>query len=172
MGYTLTIGSAAPEIPDDLDEDNEPGWRVQGMAHPDAPSFPGDEMTGKGSSRSPSYSAWADFCDATGLRDLFYGASPNNNGGKYTRDVCLIRSHPGVALLRPADLLEIRHARIQWEARKWPTEERIAGWEGRDPFSKAEPDPRYDGNLARLLWLEWWVAYALENIKLPAMGNT
>lgn len=175
MGYSLTIGHAEPAVPsgDDLDEDNEPGWGVETVVLETAPQFPGDGMTGQGSQRSPSYSGWGNFCRETGLHDLFFGASPNNNGGQYTRDVCLIRRHPGVAILRPADLLEIRQARERWQARKWPTEERIAGW---DPTlrwdEEREPDPRYDGNLARLLWLEWWVAWALENCKVPAMQNT
>lgn len=175
MGYNLTIGEAESRWPNavEIEEDNEPGWYVRGFALPSAPTFPGDDMTGNGSGRSPSYSAWGAFCRETGLHDLFYGASPNNNGGQYTRDTCLIRSHPGVAALKPADLLEIRQARERWEAKPWPTEERIAGW---DPTLKwngtREPDPRYDGNLARLRWLEWWVAWALDNCKRPALGNT
>lgn len=175
MGYSLTIGNAEPRVPTgvDLDEDNEPGWCVRTVTREDAPEFPGDGMTGKTSDRSPSYSAWANFVDEVGLRDLFYGADARNNGGKYTRDTCLIRRHPGVAILRPADLLEIRQARERWEAKPWPTVERIAGW---DPTRKwddtREPDPRYDGNLARLRWLEWWVAWALENCAIPALENT
>jgi hypothetical protein len=39
-------------------------------------------------------------------------------------------------------------------------------------YDVREPDPRYDGNLARLRWLEWWVDWALKNCKLPAVGNT
>lgn len=46
MGYTINIGSAEPEWPANLDEDVEPGWTVEGLAREDAPTFPGDEMTG------------------------------------------------------------------------------------------------------------------------------
>ncbi len=173
MGYTIKVGEAEPRWPENLDEDNEPDWTVKGFSLPEAPSFPGDDMTGRGSARSPSYSAWGNFCDETGLRDLFYGADARNNGGKYTRDTCLIRSHPGVAILKPSDLLEIRHARIQWEAKPWPAEERIAGWDPTLNWNDTrEPDAKYDGNLARLLWLEWWVDWALTNCKRPALGNT
>ena len=171
MGYTINIGSAEPEWPANLDEDVEPGWTVEGLAREDAPTFPGDEMTGNSSSRSPSYSTWANFCRETGLYDLFFGARYDGST-EPTRDVCLMRKHPGVAALRPADLLEIRHARIRWEAKPWPTTERIAGWDPTKAWNdNSEPDPRYDGNLARLLWLEWWVTYALENLKRPAVGN-
>jgi len=165
MGHTLTIGEAVPCIPTDLDSNNTPGWTVHELYHEDAPQLPNDGF-GRCSSRSPGYKAWADFCGAVGLDELFYGAS---KGGKYNRDVCLLSAHPGVALLRPADLLEIRYVRIQWEAHKWPVSERIAGWDGRE--MGAEPDPRYDPHMGRLIWLEWWVAYALENCKLPAMSN-
>jgi hypothetical protein len=171
MGYTITIGNAVPRVPTNLDEDIEPDWTVEGATHPEAPSFPGDGMTGKGSDRSPSYGGWAEFLDAAGLRDLFFGA--RGDGGNWTRDVSLMRKHPGVALLRPSDLLEIRHARIQWEAKPWPAEERIAGWDPDLKWSDTrEPDPKYDGVLARLIWLEWWVEWALANCKLPAVGNT
>lgn len=171
MGYTITIGEANPVWPTDPDESNEPDWEVKGLALDGAPEFPGDSMTGKGSSRSPSYSTWSEFCRNTGLYDLFFGAR-YEPGREVTRDVCLMRSHPGVAMLRPSDLLEIRHARIQWEAKSWPTPERIAGWDPTKAWNdNSEPDPRYDGNLARLIWLEWWVAYALENMKRPALGN-
>jgi hypothetical protein len=172
MGYSLTIGNAEPSIPSDLDEDNEPGWHVKTLRLDEAPCFPGDDMTARTSDRSPSYSGWANFVDEVGLRDLFYGANASNNGGKYTRDTCLIRRHPGVAILRPADLLEIRQARERWEAKQWPTEERIAGWDPNAKWDSEETDPRYDGNLARLRWLEWWVAWALDNCPVPALENT
>lgn len=174
MGYSLTIGNAVPRVPkgEELDEDNTPGWTVNGAAHPEAPTFPGDGMTGNGSGRSPSYSQWSNFVDEVGLRDLFFGADARHNGGKHTRDVCLMRDHPGVALLRELDLLEIRQARERWQAKRWPTEERIPGWDPDHRWdSSGEPDPRYDGNLARLLWLEWWVAWALKRCELPAFGN-
>lgn len=168
MGYTITIGEAEPEWPTHPDEDNEPGWTVKGRSRADAPTFPGDGMTGFSSERSPSYGGWSGFCRETGLHDLFFGS----RNGEWTRNVSLMRQHPGVAMLRPEDLLEIRHARIQWEAKKWPTEERIAGWDPNYDFrTGGEPDPRYDGNLARLIWLEWWVDFALQNCKRPALGN-
>lgn len=174
MGYSLTIGNAEPRIPTaaELDEDNTPRWQVRTISLNGAPSFPGDNMTGRSNDRSPSYTQWGNFVDEVGLRDLFYGANSSNNGGRYTRDVCLIRQHPGIAILRPADLLEIRQARERWEAKPWPTEERIAGWDPEAKWDSDTFDPRYDGNLARLLWLEWWVAYALANCAIPALENT
>lgn len=171
MGYTIKIGNAEPELPTE-DYDNTPGWKVDGTSHPEAPVFPGDGMTGNGSDRHPSYSQWADFCREVGLYDLFFGCASWNKE-RSARETCLMGHHPGVAILRPADLLEIRQARERWEAKPWPTAERIAGW---DPtlhmFDQREPDPRYDGNLARLRWLEWWVTWALANCKVPALGNT
>jgi hypothetical protein len=180
MGYTIKVGNAGPHVPTE-DYDNTPDWEVEGMSHPEAPTFPGDDLTSNTNARSPSYLVWANFLEEVGLLDLFFGADGRNMPGKKaTREVCLMRDHPGVALLRPTDLLEIRQARERWEAKSWPTAERIAGWDpderlhpwSKDFDSKREPDPRYDGNLARLRWLEWWAAYALANCKTPAVGNT
>lgn len=161
MGYTLTIGNAVPRMPSqseiDDDEDRTPGWDVNGGESEDAPSFPGDE---RGSARSPSYSGWAEFCRATGLSSLFFGAQGFARRENIAeRDTCLIHQHPGVTLLRALDLVEVRHAVALWKAKPWPTEERIPGF-----------DPEL--NLARLLWLEFWIEWALKNCEHPAIGNT
>lgn len=172
MGYDILIGEAEPYFPspDEMEYDREPRFKVNLRSHPDAPEFPGDDMTGKGNRRSPGYSAWSDFIVEVGLYDLFFGARSSERSP--TRDTCLMRDHPGIAMLRPEDLVEIRQARERWEAKPWRAEERIPGW---DPtlklFEDREGDPRYDGYLARLLWLEWWIGWALDNCKVPAMYN-
>lgn len=171
MSYSIYIGEAYLAVPseDDLTkyDDIYPSVEVKGMAHPEAPSFPGDDMTGRGNGRHPGYSQWANFVDDVGLRDLFFGA---RDGG--SRDASLMRDHPGCAILRPCDLVEIRQARGRWEAKPWPAPERVAGWDPTlMPFDQREADPKYDGNLARLIWLEWWVTWALANCKVPAIYN-
>jgi hypothetical protein len=83
-----------------------------------------------------------------------------------------MREHPGCALLREPDLDEVRQARERWTAKAWPTPERIPGWDPDCmPWDHREADPRYDGNLARLLWLEWWMTWTLANCKVPAIYN-
>ena len=36
---------------------------------PDAPEFPGDEMTGKSNGRHPGYGQWREFCEQVGLEE-------------------------------------------------------------------------------------------------------
>lgn len=176
MGYNLTIGNAVPDMPTraqvDGDETRTPRWTVRAVTAPDAPMFLGESEAC--SERSPSYSGWAQFCRDTGLSSLFYGATRHaRSDGIAERETCLIQEHPGVALLRASDLDEVRAAIASWRARPWPTEERIAGWDPTlEPFSEAKPDPRYDGHLARLLWLEFWIEWALRNCEHPALENT
>ncbi len=155
MGISITIGNAVPKMADEDDDpdDRSPRWEVVGGESPDAPSFFGEEAS---STRSPSYGQWAQFCRSVGLVGLM-----GENG-------TLVPSHPGVAILRPSDLAAVREALHAWRARPWPNPERIAGFNEYD----AETDPRLDGNQARLLWLEFWIDWALKNCEHPAMGNT
>jgi len=74
MGYTLTIGEAKLSYePEDLYLTIE----AEGATHEDAPDH--DRFTGKSNSRSPSYTAWADFCREAGLYELFYGQGWDRN---------------------------------------------------------------------------------------------
>lgn len=72
MGYTLKIGQRTEGWAQDARDDN-------------APAF--DEPTDYTNERWPSYTAWAEFCDESGLKSLFYG-----EGG-------LLASHPGIVPL-------------------------------------------------------------------------
>ncbi len=72
MGYTFTIGNAVPKHHKSDFPHLSATWDVDAMTHLHAPTFPNDEMTANSNSRSPSYSTWADFCNETGLRDVFF----------------------------------------------------------------------------------------------------
>lgn len=173
MGYDIYIGEADPYFPsgEEREYDRTPRFKVATRCHPEAPVFPGDGLTENSNHRAPSYGTWTDFARDVGLYDLFFGARPVY-GEKITREVSLMREHPGIALLTASDLLEVRQARERWEAKPWPASERIAGWDPAHRWTDpGEPDPRYDGGLARLLWLEWWITWALANCKAPAIYN-
>lgn len=160
MGYTLTIGNAKPFHSKD-DGELYACWDVEGMTHADAPTFANDEMTGNSNSRSPSYTAWKDFAVATGLDDLFFEKWEG-----------LLRSHPGCVMLTQA------HAKAITEALARYTRSKPAGFDGFPKFNEATkelvtPDAgKYDAHLARLLWLQWWVTYAVEHCETPALRNT
>jgi hypothetical protein len=154
MGYTIKIGNAIPYF----EKNEEYGelyaeWRVENVRHPDAPTFPVDEMTGNSNSRHPSYTGWNNFCEEAGVYNVFY-ENERFRGG-----------HPGCSLLKKSDLELVREAKIR-----------------REHFSKLSPgfndddddddQEKYDGVLARLIWLEYWIGWALTNCETPAIENS
>lgn len=123
------------------------GVTVAGMALRNAPQFPNDEMTGQGNGRHPGYSQWSDFCDEAGLEELFFA--------KHTG---LMSAHPGTFMLRREHHATVRRALDAWRA-KHPTSTPGFGGE-------------YDPILARLMWLDFWMDWALTNCERPAISNT
>jgi hypothetical protein len=132
------------------------------MALPDAPTFPNDEMTGNGNSRSPSYTGWLEFCQETGIYDVFYDERRHLHAG-----------HPGCVMLTRSDLDRVQEARISWQKNSslppgfagWPVYDQQTG------VSRSTDEGKYDCQLARLIWLEWWMAWALDNCVTPAIEN-
>jgi len=162
MGYTFTIGNAVPEFSKDYDELSA-RWVVNSESSDNAPTFPNDEMTGNGNSRSPSYSGWSDFCREAGIYSLFYDDRGNLHAG-----------HPGCVMLKQSDLALVKEAKESWHriATKPPG---FSGYPQYNHVNKQweEPDAgKYDSTLARLIWLEWWIAWALDNCETPAIQNT
>lgn len=163
MGYTLRIGNAKVESGDNYGQ-LWAHWTVEGTTHPDAPVFPNDGMTGNSNQRSPSYSTWTDFAYSTGLERLFYD-----------KDAGLLANHPGCVPLTEAHHAEVLAALQRWRAKS----DKPPGFAGPDKFNKDtqqwEPSPdegRYDHTLARLMWAEWWIQWALDNCETPAFENT
>lgn len=144
MGYDIYIGNRVP-----ADEDAKECGRkfeVERLELPDAPLFDGDEVTGRSNHRSPTYITWEEFCKDVGLESLFLS--------KLTG---LMREHPGVVLLTEDHLAQVRAALKAWNARHHLP----PGWR-----------PGQDADKARLMWLEWWMDWALRNCKVPALENS
>lgn len=167
MSYDIYIGKAELSVPSKSDlEDgyNHLSVSVNGMALPDAPTFPGDGMTKNGNSRHPGYSQWSEFCRRVGLYDLFF----DNERG-------LIREHPGCFVLTKGHADEIHDALEKWQKDHpklepgWCecTSKECASMMGNKDAKHVERDPA----LARLIWLDWWVRWALKNCEVPAMAN-
>jgi len=155
MGYNLTIGNGEPSFSKDYGELSA-RWEVEIVEHTTAPDF-ADDPTGQTNMRSPSYSAWSGFCDAVGLRALFYG--DQSDDGWLTR-------HPGCALIEREHVEQIAGALKTYRA-KWP---------GLTPgFSEAQ-NPTADSlaasYLARLIWLDYWVRWAFASCETPAIENS
>lgn len=155
MSYDIYIGNAVVETWDD----GKFHVRVGKMSVEEAPSFPNDHMTGKGNSRHPAYSGWSNFCREAGLYDLFFDKEDG-----------LMRDHPGTFQITKTHLEAVRVALMAWVKAHPNTN---PGFE-EDDWMKPEfrdkiinPDPI----LARLIWLEFWMNWAIENCENPAIHN-
>lgn len=152
MGYIINIGNAVPRHSKEYGE-LYARWAVEDATSGDAPTFPHDEVTGNSNSRSPSYTGWHEFCRKAGIEDLWY----DKNEG-------LLREHPGCFILTPT-----HHARVKEALERWRAHATLppgfSGWHGED-------DGKYDAILARLIWLEWWMDWALKNCETPAVENS
>lgn len=174
MSYSIYIGEAELEIPDkqaiddcNLDRENFSLYaHVQKINLPDAPIFPGDQMTGNSNGRHPGYSQWSDFCKEAGIYEVFYGEDENERDG-------LLGDHPGCFLLLPWHLDAIKEAKRKRSMTLFAGVE--PGWcncSQCDRFGKKETvHVNRDATLARLIWLEWWMEWALKNCKIPAVYN-
>jgi len=162
MSYSIYIGAGEPEH-DTEDCQLSARWVVESVTHDEAPEFPNDAMTGKSNSRHPSYSGWSDFCDEAGLYDLFFD-----------KEVGLMSSHPGCEMIQERHVAEVKKALCRWRksAVKPP------GFSGFGVYNKVTEcwettdEGKYDHILARLIWLDYWMTWALETCEVPAIHNT
>lgn len=163
MGYSFKIGNAKPEFSKDYDY-LDAWWEVEGAANAAAPVFPNDEMTGNTNMRSPSYSVWSDFCKTTGISAVFYDE----------RLQSMRCGHPGTQLITLDDYNIVKDALARWQE----TATLPPGFDGfpvYDPLldDYVSPDEgKYDPILARLIWVEYWMKWALDNCETPAIRNT
>lgn len=154
MSYDIYIGEASISPNRDDAESLRSAERgeqlevvVYAVELPDAPAFAGDKLSAHKNNRHPGYSQWVDFCRAAGLESLFFDA-----------DHGLMRHHPGCVLLTPDDLVEVQQAMLAWQVR-YPD------------VSPAFGQRDEDGIFTRLVWLEWWIRWALEHCRTPAIYN-
>lgn len=152
MGYVIKVGEVIPRI----DENNVLNWEIESFVHEDCPIFFGDNS--KANTRYPSYSVWGDFCEVMRLEDMFYLRAYDRTPKKAK----------GVIYLTEADLEMVSNSLAEYRSKvKIPP-----GFEGEDyePTYTTNYDPKYDGHLARLIWLEWWMRWAIANCKMPALS--
>lgn len=166
MGYNFTIGNAVLEY---TAGDEHMRITVESAVNDNAPNH--CPYTGKGNSRSPSYSGWSDFCKTAGIEELFYGKGWSREESRYLdcpegfhRETPLLAEHPGAFPLTADDLAYIIKARVR---REQSNRGRPPGFWGDDNVDNGN-----DHALARLLWLEFWIDWALKNCERPAISNT
>ena len=147
MGYYIAIGNAVPKFDKD-DGELYARWVVEETSNENAPSFIGDVCTENRNIRLPSYTGWGEFCDKVGLTELFYD-----------RYEGLFRQHPGCVMITQEHYQTVVDALEEYQKHtKRPP--------GYDEFGN------YDYNFARLMWLEYWMKWALENCETPAIFNS
>lgn len=145
MGYNIYIGNAEPYFEIEGDE-LIAGWTVHVVRNEAAPAFPGDEMSHHANLRFPSYSAWAGMAREAGLTAFFFD-----------EETGLFRKHPGCFKISNEHLAQVVEA-----------EERLRSTNKLPPgFGDG-----YDCELARVMWMRWWMEWALANCEVPAIYNS
>ena len=154
MGYIFKIGNATPHFSKADFPYLEARWRVEDVEIESAPNFPND-FGGQSNMRMPTYTAWYNFCKNVGLYEFFYVDSYR-----------LASEHPGCVGITKEDVDMVTEAlRVYQRKAALP-----AGFESSD-ILKDDHIPSCDGDLARLIWLEWWMRWAIENCETPAIEN-
>lgn len=154
MGYIFKVGNAKPHFSKEDFPYLDARWQVEDVEIESAPNFPND-FGGKSNMRMPSYTVWYNFCRNVGLYEFFYVDSFR-----------LANEHPGCVGITEEDVYVVSEAlRVYQSKATLP-----AGFESFDNFANGYI-PSCDGDLARLIWLEWWMRWALENCETPAIEN-
>ena len=153
MGFVIHIGNLYKKIiPENWEEDEEPEeeFYIDELILPDAPDATLDHTN----VLCPSASGWSDFCRATDLHDLFYE--------EHTKAGYRWISHKEDPILLSKYVAGLVRARLDLYKEKYP--EATPGWSG-----ATSEICLINYHLARLIWLDWWIQYALEHCKNPAM---
>lgn len=144
MSYSIYIGEACLEA---SETELTAEWIVKQEEEPDAPTCPGDDMTGRSNYRAPGTLPWINTISLAGLDDLFFQT-----------DHGLMRDERRISHLTEAHYQEIHAALEHWQ-KCHPHATPRFGLEVADE----------DAVLARLIWLDWWVRWALNNCVHPAL---
>ena len=170
MGYSLRIGEAT--ICPDITKNEDWAYSTVSIKAGDvrldnAPAF--GEPTDYTNSRWPSYTAWANFVrfivDHVNdeFEQLFYLGRLYGESEPGSDDyMCLIKTHPGVALIHE-DHKSVIDRTMQMLKEKFPDAE--ANYD-------ADGNEHANGALCRLTWLKFWIDWALENCKIPVFENS
>lgn len=172
MGYNLAIGEAI--FQGNPDHCYLTVW-AERQAHDAAPTFENDPLTGNTNERSPSYSAWTEFCRDVGLYGMFYGVDgrrdPYMRGDPDChRETPILSNHPGYEMIGEADVLAIKHALDQHIIKHGDLVPGFRPWDERDEDAPA--NALQCAQRARLLWIHYWADWAVRNCKWPIIANS
>lgn len=157
MGWKIKIGNATPVVTND-DYGLQAYWDVEDVEVANAPAFPND-IAVKTNSRTPSYGVWREFCQKTGLYELFY----NNESGLLEQNQTVVKINEG-----HLEMIKSALKAYQAKATKPPGFSDYIFDEETNGIIHIDYD-KYDSTLARLLWLDFWFDWAISNCKIPAI---
>lgn len=173
MGYNIGIGEAKIEY---WADDDIISVTAASASHNDAPDLGKGDISGKGNYRYPSYTAFSNWVDATGLRETFYELNEEmterrKESGFPNPDYWQMRGgHPGCVPLTKEKYDAVKGALDKWKKDHpdaiMPTPENTQHLQG------FEEDHVNDYTLGRLVWFEFWMKWALENCKMPVIYNS
>jgi hypothetical protein len=142
MGYTIGIGQLVTEHYDET----YVGYGVEGAHHDEAPAF--GEPTDFTNARWPSYSSWQDALFETGTEKVFF--TPTGH---------VIGEHPGFREITQELYDEFKT--------------NMTAFEDKHPDIKATYKGTVnDGRYCRLVWLDYWLKWALANCENPVIVNS
>jgi|TARA_R110000851_G_scaffold305841_1_gene464003 hypothetical protein len=170
MGYTLKIGDLVVDYDQDEDYPNV-SLTAKGFAHDGAPAF--GEPTDHTSERWPSYSGWSEFTQKAGIYTMFYGKE--HGSMELSRDDALLRHHPGCVPLTECHRREVNAALAAWKVKypdATPTFGKPAPEGERNFFWVDEDNPEENSQMTRLVWLHYWINWALDNCEQPVFENS
>jgi len=146
MGYNITIGKPYTYIVDE--ETGETRTEAETVEREDAPAY--GEPTDYMNERWPSYSAWADFLDFTGLSKVFFEEGTHSLKG----------GHPGFIEITDEIYSEIKEIYRKYKVKH--------------PFATPtfETEKFNDMHLARFEWLMFWLNHSFKNNKKTIVSNT
>lgn len=149
MGYTLKIGEAIIDydVDDRWPEDSYVDINATSIKTDDAPAF--GEITDYTSERLPSYTSWGDFIRFAGVGNMFGNS-----------DYSLIKAHPGCVPITTKHKELIDEAWVNY-TEKYP-----------NATPTYDTDKTEDAHMCRLVWLRYWIHYALEHCKQPVFYNS
>jgi len=147
MGYSLTIGEAQIESYNEDGLEAECRIYVKSINDPESPAF--GDPTDHTNHRWPSYTAWNDFAEFTGLWEALFQNDGNIRGG-----------HPGAFPINKDFKTAVDDA-YKNHMVIFP-----------DAVPTYETERPQDYQLCRLLWLQYWTDWALENCDNPVMANS
>lgn len=164
MGYNIGIGELEVTYNDEYISID-----ARAETHPDAPDLGNGDASGKGNYRYPGYSSFANWCDELNIRSVFYEEGGTDYySGKVRWN--MKGGHPGATPLTQSIYDTIKSTldkyRLDHPNSVLPTAENTKDLK---PF---DDDPEHDYTLARLVWFEFWMKWALENCKQPVISNS